>query len=113
MGARDPLLEIVSDHNLELRAFLPSQDLRSVAIGAHLELTVDETGQLLPAKVIAVGARIDNVSQLIEVRADFIGDVARLIPGMSGNVRVMTDMAAVPNGSLLPVTAAVAERTAP
>ena len=45
-------------------------------------------------KVIALGARIENVSQLIEVRAAFTGDTSRLLPGMSGNVRFLGGLAA-------------------
>ena len=96
VGARDPLIEIVSDHELELRAFVPSQALRSIGAGTLVQLTVDETGELVEARVIAIGARIDNVSQLIEMRAAFTGDVSKLIPGMSGTVRLLTTMARSP-----------------
>ena len=94
VGFRDPLLEIVADRALELRVFVPSRALRSIDKGSQLELTVDETGERMPARVIALGARIDNVSQLIELRAQFSGDTQRLIPGMSGNVRFLDGMAA-------------------
>jgi membrane fusion protein, multidrug efflux system len=93
VGARDPLLEIVSEHDLELRAFVPSLQLRSVDPGKLIQFTVDETGDLMEARVIAVGARIDNVSQLIEVRAAFTSTYAKLIPGMSGSVRLPTTLA--------------------
>ncbi len=100
VGARDPLLEIVSDRDVELRAFVPSYQLRSIGIGTPLQVTVDETGDVLAARVIAVGARIDNVAQLIEIRAGFAADTGRLIPGMSGTVRLLTSVAGVP----VPVT---------
>lgn len=96
VGARDPLMEIVSDHDLELRAFVPSQDLRAIAPGTPVRFTVDETGEVLDARVIVVGARIDNVSQLIEMRAAFSGPVDKLIPGMSGTVRLPMTLARTP-----------------
>jgi len=96
---RDPLLDIVADRALELRVYVPSRTLRSMSAGAALELTVDETGERLRARVIAVGARIDNVSQLIEIRAEFTGDATRLVPGMSGNVRFLEGLAAAGSGT--------------
>ena len=99
VGARDPLLEIVSDHDLELRAFVPSQDLGAIAPGTPIQFTVDETGEVLDARVIVIGARIDNVSQLIELRAAFGAGTQRLIPGMSGTVRLLTAMARSPSTS--------------
>lgn len=96
VGARDPLMEIVSDQDLELRAFVPSLQLRTIAPGAPIQFTVDETGDMLEARVIVIGARIDNVSQLIELRAGFSGDASKLLPGMSGTVRLLTTMARSP-----------------
>jgi len=94
VGYRDALIEIVAVDALELRVFVPSRTLRTAESGAKLEIAVDETGERLQAEVIAVGARIDNVSQLIELRARFIGEARRLIPGMSGTVRFLTGLAA-------------------
>ena len=93
-GYRDPLMEIVGVDALELRVFVPSRILRDVGQGSALEFTADETGERLRAEVIVLGARIDNVSQLIELRAKFLTGTLRLIPGMSGNVRFLTGLAA-------------------
>ena len=94
VGFRDPLIDIVADKALELRVFVPSRTLRSISKGSALELSVDETGERMPARVIALGARIDNVSQLIEIRAELTGDTDRLVPGMSGNVTFPASLAA-------------------
>lgn len=93
VGFRDPLIEIVSDKALELRVYIPSQALRTIGIASLLDVTLDETGDTMPARVIAIGARIDSVSQLVEIRAGFTGDTARLIPGMSGNVHFFESVA--------------------
>ena len=94
VGFRDPLMDIVANKALELRVFVASKTLRSIDKGSALELTVDETGERLPARVIALGAQIDNVSQLIEIRAEFTGATDRLVPGMSGNVEFLKGLAA-------------------
>ena len=99
VGFRDPLIEIISDKAVELRVYIPSHALRTAGIGTQIEVTVDETGETLPARVIAVGARIDSVAQLVELRAAFTSVTTRLIPGMSGNVRFLEAMAAVGTGT--------------
>lgn len=83
---RDPLLEIVSEDDVEVRAFVPSAWLRNLHVGRRFKFTIDETGITVPARVIAIGAWIDNVSQLVEVRAIIENDSAKLIAGMSGSV---------------------------
>jgi len=97
VGFRDPLIEIVGDRALELRVYVASRMLRSIDKQSALELVVDETGDHIPARVTALGARIDNVSQLIEIRAAFVGDIDRLVPGMSGNVTFAGGVAAAGN----------------
>ena len=82
-----------------MRVYIPSYALRTIRIGSHLDVTLDETGEDLPARVIAIGARIDSVSQLVELRAAFAGGTARLVPGMSGNVRFPEAIADVATGT--------------
>jgi len=80
----DPLVEIVNDHEVELQLFVPSNWLVQMKIGATFRFHIDETGKVLPAKIIAIGAWIDNVSQLIEIRAICSKGSDTLIAGMSG-----------------------------
>ena len=84
MNIGDPLLEIVNDHEVELQLFVPSKWLKYLAIGNTFKFRVDETQATLDAKIIAVGAWIDNVSQLIEIRAICPNKKDVLIAGMSG-----------------------------
>ncbi len=86
VAARDPLIEIVDDSAYEVRAFVPSHWLGVIRPGSPLVLKIDETGESLPLKAITVGAMIDNVSQLIEVRAAVDGKTAGLVAGMSGDI---------------------------
>ena len=39
--------------------------------GHQVNITIDETGETLDAKVISLGATVDAVSQTIELKAQF------------------------------------------
>ena len=86
VAPRDPLIEIVDDTSVEVHAFVPSHQIARLAIGGALQLTVDETGVEIQARIVSVGATIDNVSQLIEVRAIPVNGARGLLAGMSGRV---------------------------
>jgi len=77
VAPRDPLLEIVDDANIEIRVFVPSLWLKDLDPGATFQFTVDETGETLTVKIIALGASIDNVSQLVEVRGRVVSNSPR------------------------------------
>ncbi len=68
VAPRDPLLEIVDDANVEIRVFVPSLWLKDLQPGGRFQFTVEETGETIAVQIIALGATIDNVSQLVEVR---------------------------------------------
>jgi RND family efflux transporter MFP subunit len=82
----DPLIEIVGEGRLEIRIFVPSAWLRRLAVGRHFIFDVDETGERFDTEIIALGAAIDNVSQLVEVRAKLARGGVSLLAGMSGRV---------------------------
>ena len=52
-----------------------------------MKIIIDETGEVLDAKVISLGAAVDAVSQTIELKAQFNEKYESLIPGMSGIVK--------------------------
>ena len=52
-----------------------------------MKIIIDETGEVLDAKVISLGAAVDAVSQTIELKAQFNKKYESLIPGMSGIVK--------------------------
>ena len=82
-----PLLEIVSDGALKLRLNAPAKWVAWLKNGTRFEVKIDETGKTYPAKVTAVNARIDAVSQSIELEATIDGRAPDLLPGMSGVAR--------------------------
>jgi RND family efflux transporter MFP subunit len=82
-----PLLEIVSNDALKLRLNVPSAWLRWLEAGTEFAVGIDETGKTYAARVSAVNARVDAVSQTVELEASLAASAPELLPGMSGNAR--------------------------
>jgi RND family efflux transporter MFP subunit len=82
-----PLIEIVSDGPLKLRLNAPAKWVSWLKPGTPFEVTIDETGKRYKAKVSALNARIDAVSQTIELEATIADTAPDLLPGMSGIAR--------------------------
>lgn len=81
----DPLLDIVSSGPLKLRLNVPSRWLVWLRVDAPFGITVDETGKPYRARVSAINARVDAVSQSIEIEAAIEGEHPELLAGMSGS----------------------------
>ncbi len=79
-----PLLAVLDDSNPEIRVVVPSTWLRWLKPGSGFTLQIDETGQKYPAKVTRLGARIDPVSQSLEIFGSFPNRPKDLVTGMSG-----------------------------
>jgi membrane fusion protein, multidrug efflux system len=79
-----PILGIVETGQLELQMIVPSRWLAWLKPGARLSVLVDELDKQFPAEVSRIGARIDPVSQSINVVATINGNQPGLLPGMSG-----------------------------
>ncbi len=79
-----PILEII-DGGLTLQIFVPSVWLRWLKPEQQFSIKIDETGQEYPARVTVLGARVDPVSQTLEIRADIQGSHPELLVGMSGS----------------------------
>ncbi len=82
--AGKPLLTIVDTSHLELKMIVPSKWLMWLKPGHPLSVQVDETGKTYPAKVARIGARVDPVTQTVDVTAALSANAADLLPGMSG-----------------------------
>lgn len=83
----DPLIDIVATGPLKLRLNVPSRWLAWLKVGQPFTIAVDETGKQYPAKVDAINARVDAVSQSIEIEGLVVGKHDDLLAGMSGNAR--------------------------
>ncbi|MCI3206492.1 MULTISPECIES: efflux RND transporter periplasmic adaptor subunit [Pandoraea] len=79
-----PLLTIVDTSHLELKMIVPSKWLGWLRTGHALSVQVDEVGKTYPAKVVRIGARVDPVTQTVDVTAALNGSAPELLPGMSG-----------------------------
>lgn len=90
----EKLISIVSDGPMELHMVVPSKWLAWLKEGSGLDFVVDETGDVLPAKVTRVSAAVDAVSQTIKVVARVDKAPASVRPGMSGRATLEGGMAA-------------------
>lgn len=79
-----PLLTIVDTSHLELKMIVPSKWLAWLKAGHALSVQVDEVGKTYPARVARIGARVDPVTQTVDVTAALNGSAPELLPGMSG-----------------------------
>ncbi|MDG2538420.1 efflux RND transporter periplasmic adaptor subunit [Dyella jiangningensis] len=79
-----PLLTIVDTSHLELKMIVPSRWLAWMKPGHPLSVRVDEVGKSYDARVARIGARVDPVTQTVDVTAALVGDMPELLPGMSG-----------------------------
>ena len=84
---RQPLMEIVGDGLLEAEIVAPSNWLKWLKKGHTVKIIIDETGEILDAKIISLGVTVDAASQTIELKAQFNKKYESLIPGMSGIVK--------------------------
>lgn len=78
-----PLLEVISEVNL-VQLFVPSEWLNRLKPGLIFSLYIDETGKRYKAAITVLGAKVDQVSQTLEVRAAITGHHPELLAGMSG-----------------------------
>ncbi|WP_206951260.1 efflux RND transporter periplasmic adaptor subunit [Trinickia acidisoli] len=78
------LLTIVDTSHLELKMIVPSKWLAWLKPGHPLTVNVDEVGKTYPATVARIGARVDPVTQTVDVTAALAGHTPELLPGMSG-----------------------------
>lgn len=82
-----PVLEILEDRALRLELLVPSLWGAWLKRGAPFTVRIEETGRAYAARVRSFGARIDPVSQTLEVWADLDSAHDDLLSGMSGVAR--------------------------
>ena len=71
---------------LELSIIVPSNWVKWLKTGHRLEFSIEETGEIIPAKIMRLGATIDPVSQTLEIIANPKASPSAL-SGMSGHAR--------------------------
>lgn len=88
--AGKPLLTIIDTSHLEWKMIVPSKWLAWLKVGHPLTVRVDEVGKRYDARVVRIGARVDPVSQTVDVTAALAGQAPELLPGMSGWAKFAT-----------------------
>jgi RND family efflux transporter MFP subunit len=82
--AGHPLIDLVNPASLKAQMFVPAAWITWLRPGAPVTLTFKETGQTHRARVSKINARVDGVSQQLEIEARIEKGEARLLPGMVG-----------------------------
>jgi RND family efflux transporter MFP subunit len=83
-----PIIDIVSAQTLKFRMNVPSRWLATLKPGDLLDAEIEETGERYSLKVARMSARVDAVSQTVEIEADLASKPGKLLPGMSGRARL-------------------------
>ena len=83
----EPIADVVRSGRLKGRAYVPSRLIGDIRIGRPMLVEIDETGKTYKARISHVNARVDAVSQTIEVELLVQEGARGLLPGMSGQLR--------------------------
>ncbi len=86
----EPLLELVSRDNLEVRMLMPSTSLSWLTIGSGFNMLVEELNTAMAGKIVRIGGAVDPVSLTVPVFGKFEQDNDLLLPGMSGRVQFVS-----------------------
>jgi len=78
------LLDLVNPGSLRAQMFVPAAWVTWLKPNAPFEVRFRESGQSYKARVTKLNARVEGVSQQLEVEARFEGAGAGLLPGMVG-----------------------------
>jgi RND family efflux transporter MFP subunit len=78
------LLDLVNPASLRGQLFVPAGWVTWLRTNTEFEVTFKDTGRTYRARVAKLNARIDGVSQQLELEARFEGAGAGLLPGMVG-----------------------------
>jgi RND family efflux transporter MFP subunit len=82
--AGQPLIDVVNTSVLKAQIFVPAAWTVWVRPGTPLTIHVKEIGESFRARVARVNARVDGVSQQLEVEARIEKGTGSLLPGMVG-----------------------------
>jgi RND family efflux transporter MFP subunit len=76
-----PLLDVVNTVSLKAQMFVPAAWVTWIKAGTPLTISLKETGQSYDARISKINARVDGVSQQLEVEAQLKKGEGRLLPG--------------------------------
>jgi membrane fusion protein, multidrug efflux system len=79
-----PLIELLSDKELEVQMIVPSLWLSWLRTGAAFDIAVIETNRTYHAELTRISSKVDAISQSINVYGRITNPTDDLLPGMSG-----------------------------
>jgi membrane fusion protein, multidrug efflux system len=79
-----PLLELVNSGFLKAQMFVPASWITWLKPGMEFQIRTEADGRRYRARVSKLNARVEGVSQALEVEARFEGSSEALLPGMVG-----------------------------
>lgn len=79
-----PLLEMVNPGTLKAQLYVPAAWLGWVKTGTRFSVKTTQDGRAYSARVTKLNARVEGVSQTLELEARFDGSTQGLLPGMVG-----------------------------
>ena len=85
VGPGKELLKILDDSSLEIELLVPSKWLATLTVGKDFRFFVDETQKEYQAKITALGAQVDPVSQTVRIVGRLNKAEPALLAGMSGS----------------------------
>ncbi len=88
VGIGAPMLDILSDRDLELEMIVPSRWLTWLKPGNGFGVAIDETGRTYHAELTRLSGKVDPVSRSIKVYATIKDRGEDLLPGMSGRALI-------------------------
>lgn len=90
MAEGEPLLELVSRDELEVRMLMPSTSLSWLHVDTSFSMLVEELNAPMTGKIVRVGGAVDPVSLTVQVFGILTQEDERLLPGMSGRVQFLS-----------------------
>lgn len=79
-----PMLDVLSDRNLNLEMIVPSLWLTWLKPGSTFNVAIGETGKTYPATLTRLSGKVDAVSRSVKVYGHIDNAPDTLLPGMSG-----------------------------
>ncbi|MEO8203198.1 MAG: efflux RND transporter periplasmic adaptor subunit [Betaproteobacteria bacterium] len=79
-----PLLDLVNPGSLKAQLYVPAAWLNWIRPGTHFSVKTSQDGRIYRARVSKLNARVEGVSQSLELEAKFEGSTQGLLPGMVG-----------------------------
>jgi membrane fusion protein (multidrug efflux system) len=79
-----PLLDMVNPGSLKAQLYVPASWIQWVRPGTTFQVKVADDGRTYKARVSKLNARVEGVSQAIEIEGRFEGNTQWLLPGMVG-----------------------------